>query len=513
MTSRESDSPEEEQNLCSDSSGSDLAPCLIVIFGASGDLTARKLVPALYHLHLADKLPEPAAIVGCSRTSWNDEQFRNHLHDHLTAEVDPDHDRWGEFAGRLYYREADYRDGQSARELADYLRGLDSKLGTGGNILFYLAVPPSLYAPISAMLGSAGLNAEYEEGRGWTRLVVEKPFGRDLKSSTELNSKLHENFAEWQIFRIDHYLAKETVQNILMFRFANAIFEPVWDRSFIDYVGIVAAEEVGVGHRAGYYEEAGIIRDMFQNHLMQLLALTAMEPPSIFEADRVQDEKVKVFRSLKPFTEVSPEENLILGQYAAPVDGSLPAYRQEKGVAGDSRTPTFAMLRLFIDNWRWRSVPFYIASGKRLARKDTRIVIQFREVPLSMFRYLLGEKVPANRLTLSIYPDEEITLTFQAKKPGRKACMQTVTMDFSYGNKSSLLDGYARVLYDCLEGLHMLFWRQDGVEQTWRFLDPVLEECEICSQGGRFLHSYTSGSWGPEESLPWMEKILGNEIN
>lgn len=501
------------QSVCDEASGSGLDPCLLVIFGGSGDLTARKLIPALYHLHLTEKLPEPFAIVGCGRTSWNDEQFRNHLRDSMSGWSESQREKWQGFARKLFYKEVDYKGQESARNLADYLQKQGSKLKTGGNLLFYLAVPPSLYAPLSDLLGAAGLNREQGSGRGWVRLVVEKPFGRDLQSSTELNRKLHEHFREHQIFRIDHYLAKETVQNILMFRFANAIFEPVWNRSYVDYVGIIAAEEVGVGHRAGYYEEAGIIRDMFQNHLMQLLALTAMEPPSVFEADRVQDEKVKVFRSLKPFSEFSPEENLILGQYSDSKDGSLPAYRKERGIAEDSRTPTFAMLRLFIDNWRWRGVPFYMSSGKRLARKDTRIVIQFRAVPLSMFRYLLGEDIPANRLTLSIYPNEEINLTFQAKKPGQKVCMQSVSMDFSYGDKSFLMDGYARVLHDCLEGYHMLFWRQDGVEQTWAYLDPVLEECDICAQRDRYLHFYPSGSWGPEESMPWMSRIMGNEIS
>jgi len=343
---------------------------------------------------------------------------------------------------------------------------------------------------------------------------VEKPFGRDLATATDLNQTLHENFREHQIFRIDHYMAKETVQNMLIFRFGNAIFEPIWNRGYVDYVGIIAAETLGVEHRAGYYEQSGVLRDMFQNHMMQLLALTAMEPPSLFEADRVRDEKVKVFRSLKPLPEKNQEENLILGQYTSgTIDGNrVPDYREESGVNPESLTPTYAAMRLFIDNWRWRGIPFYIVSGKRLPEKLTQIVIQFREVPHSLFRPILGEQIMANRLILGVQPDEKITLTFQTKNPGARLCLRSVTMDFNYYQNYSgpILDAYEKVLLDCLQGDHLLFWRQDGIELCWSFLSPILEQCESCPERAEQLHPYEAGTWGPVAAQTWMRLIVGS---
>ncbi|MCK5554524.1 MAG: glucose-6-phosphate dehydrogenase (NADP(+)), partial [Deltaproteobacteria bacterium] len=307
---------------------------------------------------------------------------------------------------------------------------------------------------------------------------------------------------------------KETVQNVLVLRFGNTIFEPIWNREYIDYVGIIAAETLGVEHRAGYYEQAGVLRDMFQNHMMQLLALTAMEPPSLFEADRVRDEKVKVFRSLKPLPDRDQEESLILGQYGSgTIDGErVPAYRDESDVNSTSLASTFAIMRVFIDNWRWRGVPFYMVSGKRLARKLTEIVIQFREVPHSMFRDVLGENIMANRLIVGIQPDERITLTFQTKNPGARMCLRSVTMDFDYYQNYSgpILDAYEKVLLDCIQGDHLLFWRQDGVELSWSFLTPVLEECEDCPDRAERLPPYESGTWGPEAAQAWMRLIIGN---
>jgi glucose-6-phosphate 1-dehydrogenase len=476
-------------------------PCTIVIVGASGDLTGRKLLPALFNLYLHGGLPDPFLIVGCSRTEMSDEDFRHRMKKSLITSGNLDHAKWETFAASLHYLSIGYDDLASFTDLARSLRVQDKKHGTRGNRIFYLATPPTLYETTAQMLGRAGLSAEGQEGGGWSRIVVEKPFGHDLETAIALDRSLHEYFQEHQIFRIDHYLAKETVQNILMFRFANAIFEPVWNRRYIDYVSIIAAETLGVEHRAGYYEEAGVLRDMFQNHMMQLLSLTAMEPPSLFEADRVRDEKVKLYRSLRPFPVDRLEDYLVLGQYDRGSIGGeeVPAYREEPGVSPDSLTPTFAMIKVFVDNWRWQGVPFYVTSGKRLAKKLTEIAIQFKEIPHSMFRQTLGEHVSANRLILGIYPDEKITLTFQTKNPGAQVCLRSVTMDFLYhqGYEGPVLDAYEKVLSDCMLGDHMLFWRQDGVETCWSFLTPILVGCETCSNRAEMLLPYEAGSWGP----------------
>jgi glucose-6-phosphate 1-dehydrogenase len=488
-----------------------LSPCTLVIFGASGDLTARKLIPAFYSLYLTNSLPEPFAVVGCSRTGYSHEEFRERLKQAIVGEGKIDLGRWEGFAQKLFYQPVIYDSEQSCQALAAYLHGLDQEQNTGGNRIFYLAVPPTLYPVIAKKIGEVGLAREGKDGNGWARIVVEKPFGRDLQTALDLDKVLHKSFRENQIFRIDHYLAKETVQNILMFRFANTIFEPIWNRNYIDYVGILAAERLGVENRAGYYEQAGVLRDMFQNHMVQLLALTAMEPPSLFEDDRVRDEKAKVGRSVKPLARENLVDNLVLGQYKAGlIDGrSVPGYREEKGVNPKSITPTFAMMRMFIDNWRWQGVPFYLASGKRLARKETKIVVKFKNVPHSMFREVLDEKITANRLVLGIHPEEEITLTFQTKVPGAKSCLRPVTMDFKYyqGFKGSPLDAYAKVLLDVILGDHMLFWRQDGVALSWSYLTPILHECETCANPEARLHPYEAGSNGPLESLKWMSLI------
>jgi len=492
-----------------------LDPCTIVIFGASGDLTARKLVPALYNLFLNEGLPSPFAIVGTSRTELTHDEFREKLKTSYGATENADLSRWDEFAGNLYYKPVVYDSFDSYKELAKFLRELDEEYKAEGNRVFDLAVPPSLYPVIAEMLGKAGLAQEGEDGKGWSRIVVEKPFGRDLQSAVELDQTLHQSFREHQIFRIDHYLAKETIQNILMFRFANAIFEPIWNRSYIAYVGIIAAEKLGVGTRAGYYEQAGVIRDMFQNHMMQVLSLTAMEPPSLFEAERVREEKAKVFRSLKPIDGDRHLDNLILGQYGAGViDGvEVPGYRGESGVNPKSLIPTFAMMRVFIDNWRWRGVPFYLGSGKRLAKKVTQIVVQFKRVPHSMFRNVLGEEILANRLVLGIYPEERITLTFQTKYPGARACLRPVKLDFSYDQNYSgpTLEAYEKVLLDCIQGDQMLFWSNNGVRLSWSFLTPILQECETCGDRGARLQPYDSGSWGPEAAKKWMKLIIDEE--
>ena len=489
-----------------------LDPCTIVIFGASGDLTSRKLVPALYNLYLNDGLPKPLIIVGASRTALSHDEFREKLKRSYSATANADLSLWDEFVGNLFYKPVIYDSLDSYKELAEFLRKLDQEHKVGGNRVFDLAVPPSLYPVIGEMLGKSGLAQEGENGNGWSRLVVEKPFGHDLKTAKELDETLHRIFLEHQIFRIDHYLAKETVQNILMFRFANSIFEPIWNRSYIGYVGIVAAEKLGVEMRAGYYEHAGVIRDMFQNHIMQVLAMIAMEPPSLFEADLVRDERAKVFRSLKPLDRGKQADDLILGQYGPGIiDGvEVPGYRGEPGVNAQSLIPTFAMMRVFIDNWRWRGVPFYLVSGKRLAKKMTRVVVQFKRVPHSMFRNVLGEEILANRLVLGIYPQEKITLTFQTKYPGARSCLRPVTMDFSYDQNYSgpTFEAYEKVLLDCIQGDQMLFWSDNGVRLSWSFLTPILEECETCDDRGARLHPYHSGSWGPDAAKRWMKLII-----
>ncbi|KPK20424.1 MAG: glucose-6-phosphate dehydrogenase, partial [Nitrospira bacterium SG8_3] len=382
-----------------------LEPCAIVILGASGDLTVRKLIPALFNLYLNDGLPEPFLIVGCSRTTMSDQGFRDKMEKGLEETGQLEKAKWKAFAKSLYYRSIDYRELSSFMQMGEELRDLEKKHKTLGNKIFDLALPPSLYGTVAQMIGEAGLSIEKENGNGWSRIVVEKPFGRDLETAVELDKALRRHFQEHQIFRIDHYLAKETVQNVLMLRFANSILEPIWNRNYIDHVEITAAESLGVEHRAGYYEQAGVLRDMFQNHMMQLLALTAMEPPSLFEADYVRDEKVKVFRSLRPFPVEDLDKYLVLGQYGPGVieGNKVPAYRDEPGVSPNSLTPTFATMKVFIGNWRWKGVPFYLTSGKRLNRKLTQISIQFKEVPHSMFRPVLGEHISANRLILGIY--------------------------------------------------------------------------------------------------------------
>ncbi len=476
-------------------------PCTIVIVGASGDLTARKVIPALYDLFLNGGLPDPFLVVGCARTDMNDEVFRQKMKSALVSFGPLDDSQWRRFSDRLHYRALEYRALDSFAALANSLKALDKKHGTRGNRIFYLAIPPTLYKSTAQRFGQAGLSATKGDDHGWSRIVVEKPFGQDLETAVDLDRSLHERFQEHQIYRIDHYLAKETVQNILMFRFANAIFEPIWNRRYIDHVRITAAESIGVEHRAGYYEQAGVLRDMFQNHMMQLLSLIAMEPPSLFEANRVRDEKAKVYRTLRPFPVGNLQRYLVLGQYGAgTIRGKrVPAYRDEPGVSTDSVMPTFAMMKIFLDNWRWQGVPFFLTSGKRMTEKITRITIQFKEVPHSLFRQVLGEEITANQLILGIHPDEKMTLTFQTKNPGARVCLRSVTMDFHYHQNYTgpLLEAYEKVLLDVMLGDHMLFWRQDSVELCWSFLTPILRQCESCGDRAEMLLPYDAGTWGP----------------
>ncbi|MBW2170937.1 MAG: glucose-6-phosphate dehydrogenase [Deltaproteobacteria bacterium] len=481
-----------------------LDPCAIVVIGACGDLTRRKIILALFRLFQNKGLPDPFLVLGADLNDMTTEGYRDFIKEsiHDLSGEDLIEKDWDAFASHLHYKTIDPKADSPYDDAADFLKEELRSSGTPGNRLLYLAVPPTQYIRIIQGLGKAGFAAEDEDWGGWSRVIIEKPFGRDLQSAQDLNRDIHEYFREDQVYRIDHYLAKETVQNLLMFRFANAIFEPIWNRRYIDHIQITAAETLGVEHRSIYYEQAGILRDMFQNHILQLLAMTAMEPPSVFQADRVRDEKIKVFRSLRPFPVDQLDEYLVLGQYAAGTmdGGQVPAYRDEPGVDNQSLTPTFAMAEVFIDNWRWQGVPFYLRSGKRMATKVTEIAIQFKDVPNLMFRNVLAEDIHPNMLVLRIQPDERITMTFQTKVPGAKVCLQPVTMDFHYSSvqEGVPLAAYEKVILDCLLGDHMLFVRQDGVEECWAFLSPVLDACENCKDREKLLHLYAAGTWGPE---------------
>ncbi len=481
-------------------------PCGLVIFGASGDLTKRKLMPALYHLFASGMLPEQFFILGTGRRELGTDQFRATMLTAVKESTPKDFSQktWDGFSSRLFHAAFDYSDPAAyGTALHDRLSVLERQHRTEGSRIFYLAVPPAIYEDIIRNLGTAGLA---QEETGSSRIVIEKPFGRDLDSARHLNRVLLEHFQERQIYRIDHYLAKETVQNILMFRFANSIFEPLWNRRYIDHIQITAAETLGVEHRAGYYEQAGVLRDMFQNHMFQLLAIIAMEPPPAFEADMIRDEKVKVFRSIRSFPLDRLNEQVVIGQYdkgmtlGSPVNG----YREEEGVSARSITPTFAAMKVFIDNWRWNGVPFYLRSGKRLAVRKTEIAIHYKSVPHSMFPETVGGPIDPNTLVLRVQPEEGMGLTYQTKMPGSKVCLNPVVMDYVYPPGMEL-DAYEWVLLDCMIGDHMLFTRQDGVEQMWSVLTPVIEQLET-KLSAKDIPQYAAGSAGPAEAMRLIEK-------
>jgi len=476
-------------------------PCCLVIFGASGDLTRQKLIPAVYRLFRQRLLPSGFFILGVGRTEMDSERFREMLHSEIPADCDGE--CWREFEGLLHYRSVGYDEPESFRSsIARVLPPLEQSAGTGGNRIFYLATPPGVYQDVITSLHRSGLAAR---GDSAVKLVIEKPFGRDLESARRLNAVILEVFAENQVYRIDHYLAKETVQNILMFRFANSLFEPLWNRRYIDHVQITAAESIGIERRAGYYEQAGVLRDMFQNHMFQLLALTAMEPPSLFTAGRVRDEKAKVLQSVRPFPLDRLEERVVAGQYVKGcVDGvEVKGYREEAGIAPDSPTPTFAAMKLWIDNWRWNGVPFYLRSGKRLKSRRTEIAITFRPVPHLMFSRDMSGRIEPNALILRIQPDEGITMEIQAKNPGSRMCLMPVNLDFSYP-RDVVLSDYERVLLDCMEGDQMLFVREDGVDLSWALLTPVIEALEKRPKS-RVVPDYEAGSEGPAQAAALTE--------
>ena len=480
-------------------------PCALVIFGASGDLTRRKLVPALFGLAAKQLLPAGLTVIGSARSDGNDTSFRNEMREAVEAAASPDPvdpATWDAFAAGLRYVRSGPDDPEGLERLAEALGRADRERGTDGNRLFYLALPPSLTEAISRPLAGLG------RAGGWTRVIVEKPFGRDLESALALNRALASGFGERGVYRIDHYLAKETVQNLLVFRFANAVFEPTWNRHFIDHVQITVAEDIGIGRRGRYYEETGVVRDMLQNHLLQLLCLVAMEAPVDFEAEAVRDEKVKVLRACRPLPD-DPAAVAVRGQYGAgAVAGeSVPGYREEDHVDSDSPTPTYAALRLEVDNWRWQGVPFYLRSGKRLPRKASEIAVVYRDVPHLLFGEELRRDLSPNVISLRIQPDEGIALRFEAKIPGLALRMRPVTMDFSYGTSFGVLeppDAYERLLLDALLGEATLFTRADEVEAAWRLLDPLVRAWDAAPAGS--LPFYAAGSWGPAEADRLLER-------
>jgi len=497
----------EETNRTGSLYGGVADPCTVILFGASGDLAKRKVIPAMFDLARHKALGERYAIVGFARTPMTDESFRS-----MTGEAantigeggPPEPAKWEAFAANLFYNPGDYNDQNGYAQLAKRLAELEEEKKLGGNRLLYLSTPPEVYPSIVEQLGRAGL-AHPANPNSWVRIIIEKPFGRDLATAKELNKTVLNVFEEKQVYRIDHYLGKDTVQNLLVLRFGNGIFEPLWNRNYVDHVQITAAETLGVERRGGFYETAGALRDMIQSHVLQLTSLVAVEPPASFDATAVRNEKLKVLQSIRPFNLEMVAQWVIRGQYAPGKlgDKQLPGYREEHGVNANSRTETFVAMRLLIDNWRWAGVPFYLRTGKRLAKRSTEIMIQFKRAPHIVFR---EREVQPNRLILNIQPDEGISVSFGAKKPGTEMSIGNVTMNFSYCEAfgSTTRSAYATLLNDCVRGDATLFDRGDSVEAAWSLIEPVLEVWSAAKTAS--VPIYPSGSWGPAESDQLLER-------
>jgi glucose-6-phosphate 1-dehydrogenase len=490
-------------------------PCAMVIFGSSGDLTKRLLIPALYNLAKAGRLSDRLALIGVDRSDRSHEAFRDYLAEGVRSFISDtatgplaapfDARAWEFLAARMTRVQGDVTDPQMYDRLAEQLKAIETEHGTGGNVVFYLAVASQLFGPVIDRLAAAGLLNE--ENGHWRRVIIEKPFGHDLESARALDARILKVLSEQQIYRMDHFLGKETVQNIMVLRFANAIFEPLWNHDHIDYVQITAAETVGVERRAGFYEATGALRDMVPNHVFQLLSLTAMEPPNSFAADAVRTEKDKVLESVIPLDDDDLRRNVVRGQYTAGVVRGQPVkgYREEEGVASDSMTETYVALRLGVDNWRWAGVPFYLRTGKSLARRTTEIAIHFKRVPFALFRDTPVETLPANVLVLQLQPDEGISLQFGAKQPGPIIHLGGVRMDFRYRDyfNTEPSTGYETLVYDCMIGDATLFQRADSVEAGWAVVQPILDLWR--SDKSVPLEFYTAGTAGPDaaEQLLW----------
>jgi len=476
-------------------------PCTVVLFGASGDLAKRKVIPALYDLAIHDALGPRYALVGFARTPMTDDSFRTTAGEAAKSisEVGPiDPKQWDGFASNLYYSPGEYNNQEAYAHLAKRLTELESANNLGGNRLFYLSTPPEVYPDIVEQIGRAGLSRP-ANANSWVRIIIEKPFGRDLASAKELNHIVLNVFDEKQVYRIDHYLGKDTVQNLLVLRFGNGIFEPLWNRNYVDHVQITAAETLGVERRGGFYETAGALRDMIQSHVLQLTSLVAVEPPAFFDATAVRNEKLKILQSIRPFNLEMVAQSVVRGQYSPGNLGEkqVPGYRQELNVNPASKTETFVAAKLLIDNWRWAGVPFYLRTGKRLAKRSTEIMIQFRCAPHLVFR---DRGIEPNRLVLNIQPDEGISVSFGAKRPGTEMSIGNVTMNFSYleGFGGGSRSAYATLLNDCVRGDATLFDRGDSVEAAWSLVDPILDVWSAARSAT--VPQYASGSWGPRES-------------